>query len=51
MVGDTVADIRAGQAAGIKTCAVSYGFGDLHELNSARPDYWIDSFDALANIV
>jgi HAD superfamily hydrolase (TIGR01509 family) len=51
MVGDTSADIRAGQAAGVKTCAVSYGFGNLQELNNARPDYWITSFDELANIV
>lgn len=51
MVGDTAADIRAGQAAGIKTCAVSYGFGNLQALNDAGPDYWITSFDKLAQIV
>lgn len=51
MVGDTAADIQAGRAAGIKTCAVSYGFGDLQALKKARPDYWIASFDELANIV
>lgn len=51
MVGDTAADIWAGQAAGVKTCAVSYGFGDLDQLNSARPDYWIASFDELTRIV
>lgn len=51
MVGDTAADIWAGQAAGIKTCAVSYGFGNLHELNSAGPDYWIASFEELTHII
>jgi phosphoglycolate phosphatase len=51
MVGDTAGDIWAGQAAGVKTCAVSYGFGDLDELNSARPDYWIASFNELINII
>ena len=51
MVGDTPADIQAGQAAGIKTCAVSYGFGNLQALNDTGPDYWITSFDELAHIV
>lgn len=51
MVGDTAADILAGQAAGVKTCAVTYGFGNLQELNMAGPDYWIAAFDELANLV
>ena len=29
MVGDTPADILAGKAAGMRTCAVTYGFGNL----------------------
>jgi HAD superfamily hydrolase (TIGR01509 family) len=51
MVGDTVADILAGKAAGVRTCAVTYGFGDLDELQSCEPTYMVTSFDALAAII
>ncbi len=51
MVGDTSADIEAGRAAGINTCAVTYGFGNLQELQSAGPDCWITSFLDLTKII
>lgn len=38
MVGDTVADIAAGKAAGLKTYAVSWGTHDAATLASASPD-------------
>jgi phosphoglycolate phosphatase-like HAD superfamily hydrolase len=31
MVGDSTADMAAGRAAGVKTCAVRYGYGDQEE--------------------
>jgi phosphoglycolate phosphatase-like HAD superfamily hydrolase len=51
MVGDTAADILAGKAAGIKTCAVTYGFGSLAELQHCQPDYVIDNFSDLIRLV
>lgn len=51
MVGDTSADILAGKAAGVRTCAVTYGFGALDELSACEPTYTVTSFDALHSIV
>lgn len=51
MVGDTTADIQAGQAAGVQTCAVTYGFGSADELRRERPDYLIRAFEDLLGIV
>ena len=39
MVGDKVADIQAGRAAGAFTAAVTYGYGDLNSLTEASPDF------------
>src|SRR5215470_1887167 len=51
MVGDTPADILAGKAAGLKTCAVTYGFGTLKDLRHCQPDYVIDTFSDLVSLV
>ena len=51
MVGDTPADMLAGKAADVKTCAVTYGFGNLEELQECKPDYWIASFHDLVAII
>jgi HAD superfamily hydrolase (TIGR01509 family) len=51
MVGDTAADILAGKAAGLKTCAVTYGFGSPEELQHCQPDYVIDTFSDLIRLV
>jgi HAD superfamily hydrolase (TIGR01509 family) len=51
MVGDTPADILAGKAAGTMTCAVTYGFGAREALLSCAPDYIIDNFGELAELV
>jgi phosphoglycolate phosphatase len=42
LVGDAPADMEAGRRAGVKTCAVRYGYGDPAELAKWEPDYWID---------
>jgi HAD superfamily hydrolase (TIGR01509 family) len=42
LVGDAPADIEAGRRAGVKTCAVRYGYGTVAELARWEPDYWID---------
>lgn len=38
VVGDTIYDIQAGKAAGMHTCAVTYGIGTAGELERAAPD-------------
>lgn len=40
-VGDSPADMQAGQRAGVKTCAVLWGYGEREELARWNPDYWI----------
>jgi 2-phosphoglycolate phosphatase len=47
MVGDSTADVAAGHAAGVKTCAVRYGYGDHAEMARLEPDYWVDDLRAL----
>ncbi|ETX02650.1 MAG: hypothetical protein ETSY1_02805 [Candidatus Entotheonella factor] len=51
MVGDTPADILAGKAAGVRTCAVTYGFGNWDELQACEPTYTVTSFQNLAAII
>jgi phosphoglycolate phosphatase len=41
LVGDSPADMEAGRRAGVRTCAVRYGYGDPAELARRRPDYWV----------
>jgi HAD superfamily hydrolase (TIGR01509 family) len=41
MIGDAPSDMIAGKRAGVKTCAVRYGYGKQDELARHQPDYWI----------
>lgn len=41
MIGDTELDILAGHEAGVHTCAVTWGYGDLEKLASAKPELTI----------
>lgn len=51
MVGDSTIDIETGRNAGIRTGAVTYGFGRRVDLEAARPDYLLDTLRQLAVIV
>jgi phosphoglycolate phosphatase len=51
MVGDKIADIRAGQKAGAFTAAVTYGYGDLDALTAASPDFLLARFSQLPGIL
>ncbi len=51
IVGDGVTDILAGQSAGVKTCAVTYGYKSRDILAKLNPDYMIDTFESLRYIV
>lgn len=42
VVGDADVDIMMGNAAGCRTCAVTYGNGSAASLKAASPDYMID---------
>jgi HAD superfamily hydrolase (TIGR01509 family) len=47
MVGDSAADMEAGRRAGVKTCAVRYGYGVPAEMARFEPDYWVDDLRQL----
>lgn len=46
-VGDSPADMEAGRRAGVKICAVLYGYGDAAELRRWEPDYVVDDIREL----
>ena len=50
-VGDSAADMEAGRRAGVKTCAVTYGYGRRQDLAQFTPDYWIDDLRELTSRV
>jgi phosphoglycolate phosphatase len=51
IVGDTRFDIEMGQAAGVATCAVTYGMHPAHELRALRPDFVIHGFESVCQVV
>jgi phosphoglycolate phosphatase len=51
MVGDKIADIRAGQGAGAFTAAVTYGYGDVEDLTAASPNFLLEQFSHLPGIL
>ncbi len=48
-VGDSAADMEAGKRAGIKTAAVTYGYGTRQDLAHWEPDFWIDDLRELCS--
>lgn len=50
VVGDGTTDIQAGKAAGITTCAVTYGFRSEEELRRAGPDQVIHAIAELMDL-
>ncbi len=47
LVGDSAPDMEAGRRAGVKICAVRYGYGTTEELACWSPDYWISDLREL----
>ncbi len=41
LIGDAPADMEAGRRAGVRTCAVRYGYGSAGDLSRWKPDFWI----------
>ena len=42
-VGDSSADMESGRRAGIRTCAVTWGYGEPEDMARWEPDFWIDA--------
>ena len=51
VVGDGPQDLAGGRAAGIRTCAVTFGFTAREALAELKPDYMIDRMQELVDIV
>jgi hypothetical protein len=51
MIGDGLTDVQAGKAAGLKTCAVTYGFKPRADLVRENPDFIIDSILDLKKVI
>ncbi|NWF84357.1 MAG: HAD-IA family hydrolase [Bryobacteraceae bacterium] len=49
LIGDAAPDMEAGRRAGVKTCAVTWGYGNSDHMREHAPDYWIDHPMALLN--
>jgi phosphoglycolate phosphatase-like HAD superfamily hydrolase len=47
LVGDAGPDMEAGRRAGVRICAVRYGYGDQEEMARFEPDFWIDDIREL----
>jgi 2-phosphoglycolate phosphatase len=46
-VGDSSADMEAGRRAGVRICAVTYGYGDPAELAKWQPDHQVSDLREL----
>lgn len=47
LVGDSAQDMEAGRKAGVRICAVRYGYGKEADLARWKPDYWISDLREL----
>jgi phosphoglycolate phosphatase len=47
MVGDSLADLKAAKAAGVRALCVSYGYSPNVDLRDYAPDAFVDRMDAL----
>ncbi len=51
MIGDGTADMESGAAAGVKTCAVTYGYRSRAELEKTKPNFFIESILELKTLI
>ncbi|WP_240984490.1 HAD family hydrolase [Acididesulfobacillus acetoxydans] len=51
MIGDSCVDIKAGQAAHVLTCSVTYGYTDRNVLSQAGPDFLVDDIRDLGRML
>jgi HAD superfamily hydrolase (TIGR01509 family) len=43
LIGDAAPDLEAGRRAGVRTCAVGWGYGNREAMRAQAPDYWVES--------
>jgi phosphoglycolate phosphatase len=43
MIGDSTNDVRAARAAGIRGCAVGYGYGNREKVTALQPDFYCET--------
>ena len=43
MIGDSTNDVRAAKAAGIRACAVGYGYGNRERVAALQPDFYCEN--------
>ena len=51
VVGDTIYDLQMAQAAGCRSCGVTFGNHTAAQLRSQSPDYLLSTFSALKSIL
>lgn len=51
VIGDGTTDMEGGHAAGLKTCAVTYGYRSKEDLEKFKPDFFIDKLQDLEKII
>ena len=51
LVGDSTNDVRAAQAAGMRACAVGYGYGNREKVQALQPDYYCESPEHLLEML
>jgi phosphoglycolate phosphatase-like HAD superfamily hydrolase len=51
LIGDAAPDMEAGRRAGVKTCAVGWGYGNLAHMREHTPDFWIEHPSGLLTVI
>lgn len=51
MVGDSPNDIQAAHNAGVRCVTVGYSAIDKHILKQFQPEYWIENFEELSDLI
>lgn len=51
LVGDSTNDVHAARAAGVRVCAVGYGYGHREKVLALRPDYYCEQPDDLVSLL
>lgn len=50
LIGDSTNDVQAAKAAGIRSCAVGYGYGDREKVTALAPDFYCEEPEELISL-